>query len=93
MVVIGIDAHKRTHTAVIVDANGRQLATKTCGATSKDHLALLRWAARHGTAPSDRHGATGRTAPLRNGLAERTAAARPGAPRLLPAHPDPLGGA
>jgi hypothetical protein len=24
MVVIGIDAHKRTHTAVVVDANGRQ---------------------------------------------------------------------
>ena len=48
MVVIGIDAHKRTHTAVIVDANGRQLATKTSGSTSKDHLVLLRWAGHHG---------------------------------------------
>lgn len=46
MAVIGIDAHKRTHTAVVVDENGRQLATKTCGTTSKDHLALLRWASR-----------------------------------------------
>ena len=45
MVVIGIDARKRTHTAVLVDANGRQLASRTCGSTSKDHLALLRWAA------------------------------------------------
>ncbi len=47
MVVIGIDAHKRTHTAVLVDANGRQLASRTCGSTSKDHLTLLRWAAGH----------------------------------------------
>jgi transposase len=47
MVVIGIDAHKRTHTAVLVDANGRQLASRTCGSTSKDHLSLLRWAAGH----------------------------------------------
>ncbi|GAB1688658.1 IS110 family transposase [Krasilnikovia sp. M28-CT-15] len=47
MVVIGIDAHKRTHTAVIIDGNGRQVAVKTCGSTSKDHLTLLRWAARH----------------------------------------------
>ncbi|HWH00697.1 MAG TPA: transposase, partial [Pilimelia sp.] len=48
MVVIGIDAHKRTHTAVIIDSNGRKLATRTCETTSKDHLALLRWAATHG---------------------------------------------
>jgi hypothetical protein len=47
MVVIGIDAHKRTHTAVVVDANGRQLGSRTCGSTSKDHLSLLRWAAGH----------------------------------------------
>lgn len=48
MLVIGIDAHKRSHTAVIVDSNGRQVATKTCGSTSKDHLALLRWATERG---------------------------------------------
>ena len=39
MVVVGIDAHKRTHTAVAVDEHGRQLTAKTVGATSKDHLA------------------------------------------------------
>jgi len=44
MVVIGIDAHKRTHTAVIVDHLGRKVAFKTVGTTSSDHLALLRWA-------------------------------------------------
>ncbi|MEV8509482.1 transposase, partial [Actinoplanes sp. NPDC051475] len=47
MVVIGIDAHERTHTAVVIDGNGRQLAAKTCGSTSKDHLSLLHWAAKH----------------------------------------------
>jgi hypothetical protein len=31
MVVLGIDAHKRTHTVVAVDANGRQLAVRTFG--------------------------------------------------------------
>lgn len=48
MVTIGIDAHKRSHTAVIVDVQGRQLATKTVGTTTSDHLALLGWAKRHG---------------------------------------------
>ncbi len=42
--VIGIDAHKRPHTAVGVDQTGRQLSTKTIGTKSKDHLSLLRWA-------------------------------------------------
>lgn len=45
MVVIGIDAHKRSHTAVVIDEHGRKIASKTCGTTSRDHLALLRWAA------------------------------------------------
>ncbi|UAC02034.1 IS110 family transposase [Dactylosporangium vinaceum] len=44
----GIDAHKRTHTAAVIDGNGRRLGPKTCETTSKDHLALLRWAAGHG---------------------------------------------
>ena len=44
MVTLGIDAHKRTHTIVAVDANGRQLAVKTIATTTKDHLALLTWA-------------------------------------------------
>jgi transposase len=44
MVTLGVDAHKRTHTVVAVDAQGRQLARKTISATTKDHLELLTWA-------------------------------------------------
>lgn len=44
MMVIGIDAHKRSHTAVAVDEIGRQRATKTVGTTTQDHLRLLQWA-------------------------------------------------
>ena len=45
MVTIGIDAHKRNHTAVMVDEQGRRLTQTTTGACSSDHLALLAWAA------------------------------------------------
>jgi len=48
MVMIGIDAHKRSHTIVVVDEQGRQLAETTTGTGSSDHLQLLGWAARHG---------------------------------------------
>jgi transposase len=44
LVILGIDAHKRTHTVVAVDSNGHQLATRTLGTATADHLALLRWA-------------------------------------------------
>ena len=44
MVTLGIDAHKRTHTIVAIDAHGRQLAVKTVATTTKDHLGLLVWA-------------------------------------------------
>jgi transposase len=44
MMVIGIDAHNCSHTAVIVDEMGRQEATKTAGTTTQDHLRLLKWA-------------------------------------------------
>lgn len=44
MMVIGIDAHKRSHTAVTVDEMGRAGAAKTVGTTTQDHLRLLRWA-------------------------------------------------
>jgi hypothetical protein len=43
MLIIGIDAHKRTHTAVAVEALGRQLGQKTIGVKSSDHLELLAW--------------------------------------------------
>lgn len=46
MVVIGIDAHKKTHTAVAVDEAGRRLGSVTVPATSEGHLKLVRWAAR-----------------------------------------------
>jgi transposase len=45
MIILGIDAHKRTHTVVAVDELGRQLAvTSTTTTTTADHLELLRWA-------------------------------------------------
>lgn len=46
MVIVGIDAHKRSHTAVTVDSTGRKLATKTVGTRTGDHLQLLAWARR-----------------------------------------------
>jgi transposase len=46
MVTIGIDAHKRSHTVVIVNEQGRQLAAKSVGTTSSHHLELVAWAAR-----------------------------------------------
>lgn len=49
MVIIGIDAHKRNHTAVAVDEQGRQLAQRNSGASSADHLELIVWAARQGS--------------------------------------------
>lgn len=49
MVVLGIDAHKRTHTVVAVDEAGRKLGQHTTTATtSEEHLELVRWAARFG---------------------------------------------
>jgi transposase len=45
MVIIGIDAHKRSHTLVVCDEQGRRLAERTIGTSSTEHLALLAWAA------------------------------------------------
>lgn len=44
MVTLGVDAHKRTHTVVAVDANGTSLGQRTVAATSSGHLEALRWA-------------------------------------------------
>lgn len=49
MVTFGVDAHKRTHTIVAVDEHGKPLGQTTIGTTSKDHLNLVRWAARFGS--------------------------------------------
>ena len=43
-VTIGVDAHKRSHTFVVVDPVGRALGTKTFQATSDGHLVGLAWA-------------------------------------------------
>jgi transposase len=45
MVTIGIDAHKRSHTVVAVDEQGRQLSQRCVGTSSGDHLELVGWAA------------------------------------------------
>ena len=44
-VVIGVDAHKRTHTFVAVDGTVRKLAEKTVAATPDGHLEAVEWAA------------------------------------------------
>lgn len=46
MVVIGVDAHKRSHTLVAIDQAGRRLAEKTVPATPEGHLVAVRWAGR-----------------------------------------------
>jgi transposase len=46
MVIIGIDAHKRSHTLVAVDENGRRLAEKDVAATPDGHLEGMAWALR-----------------------------------------------
>jgi transposase len=43
-VVIGVDAHKRSHTLVAVDSVGRKLVEKTIGTTSDAHAEAIRWA-------------------------------------------------
>ena len=44
MIVVGIDAHKRTHTLVAVDAVGCKLAEKTIEATTDGHIDGMNWA-------------------------------------------------
>ena len=45
MVIVGIDAHKRTHTAVAIDGSGRKIGEKTTASTTSEaNLELLRWA-------------------------------------------------
>jgi transposase len=45
MVVLGTDAHKRTHTVVAVDAAGAEIGSVTVKATPEGHFRLVRWAA------------------------------------------------
>ncbi|HEY1633943.1 MAG TPA: IS110 family transposase [Acidimicrobiales bacterium] len=43
MVVVGVDAHKRTHTLVAVDEVGRKLGERTVVTTSDGHLDAVGW--------------------------------------------------
>jgi transposase len=44
MVTFGGDSHKRSHTLVVVDENGRQMGERTVAATRAGHLEALGWA-------------------------------------------------
>ena len=44
MTVIGIDAHKRTHTFVAIDSGGRKLGQRTVSANSSGYAKAMRWA-------------------------------------------------
>ena len=46
MVMVGIDAHKETFTAVAVDEVGRRVAERTFKSTSDGCFELVRWASR-----------------------------------------------
>lgn len=45
MVVLGTDAHKRSHTIVAADPAGVELGSVTVAATSEGHLRAVKWAA------------------------------------------------
>ena len=45
MVIVGVDAHKRTHTLVAVDEVGRKHGERTVSATRDGHLEAITWAA------------------------------------------------
>jgi transposase len=44
VVMVGIDVHKKTYTAVVVDGVGREIGQCTVRATDAGHRQLLRWA-------------------------------------------------
>ena len=46
MVILGVDAHKNTHTFVAIDDAGRKLGERTVAATTDGHLQVLQWAVR-----------------------------------------------
>ena len=47
MVILGTDAHKRSHTVVACDEVGTEIGTFTVSATPQGHLRLVKWAARY----------------------------------------------
>ena len=53
VLMVGVDVHKGTHTAVITDELGRQETKKTVKATDAGHLSLLAWASSYTAARGD----------------------------------------
>jgi transposase len=49
MVVLGVDAHKRSHTIVACDEAGAQLGSVTVSATTEGHLRAVKWTAQWDT--------------------------------------------
>ncbi len=47
-VVGGVDTHRDTHTAAVVDATGKLLGTETFPANASGYRLLLKWVRRHG---------------------------------------------
>ena len=72
MVTIGADLHKRWHTAVAVDEQGRKLAERTVRATPAGHLELLRLGRAGGPSAAGRW----RTAGTSRGASRRDLRAR-----------------
>ena len=48
-VVLGVDTHLKTHTAVLVDLLGRQVDAETFATTKRGNEALITWAQRRGS--------------------------------------------
>jgi transposase len=48
-VVLGIDTHLKSHTAVLVDLVGRRVDAETFPTTKRGHEALIKWARHRGT--------------------------------------------
>lgn len=44
MILVGIDAHKDSHTFVAIDSAGRKLGSKTAKSSTAGHLQAIRWA-------------------------------------------------
>jgi hypothetical protein len=53
-VVLGVDTHLETHTAVLVDLLGREVDAQTFSTTKHGIRALIAWARRRGTVASRR---------------------------------------
>src|SRR3954468_12607351 len=48
-VILGVDTHRDTHAAVLIDPLGRLLATETFATTRRGHRAMIAWAQLRGT--------------------------------------------